>query len=301
MPKGGSAALPRALARVIEAHRGLILTNQSVTTLLVEGRRCVGVETADGRRYRARQGVLSTIHIKHLVSMAPREVWSEEFLRGVDRWQPGVSMFVAHYAASEPPGFSANGAMLTPVAAGIPTSVERLLRLGPEFRQGRVALDDPVLLVLCPTAADPSRAPEGKHILKVIGFQPYELPEGPAHWDAIKARVAEANLASLRRYAPNLTDEVLLARAVKSPLDLERFNTHNWHGSCHGGDMDPAQSGLNRPAPGWAQHRLPLEGLYQTGATTHPGGSVSAGPGRNAAMVMLKDLGVPLEAVLAYG
>ena len=111
--------------------------------------------------------------------------------------------------------------------------------------------------------------------------------------------MADANLAYLRRFAPNLTNDVILAAVAKSPLDLERFNAHNWHGSCHGGDMDPSQSGTNRPVPGWAQHRLPLQGLYQTGATTHPGGSVSGGPGRNAAMVMLKDLGLSLEAVIA--
>jgi phytoene dehydrogenase-like protein len=37
---------------------------------------------------------------------------------------------------------------------------------------------------------------------------------------------------------------------------------------------------------------MPVEGLYQTGATTHPGGSVSGRPGRNAARVVLADLGV---------
>ena len=95
----------------------------------------------------------------------------------------------------------------------------------------------------------------------------------------------------LRRYAPNLTDDKILATVVKSPLDLERQNRHNWHGTCHGGDLSPAQSGSLRPAPGWASHRMPIPGLYQTGATTHPGGSVSAGPGRNAAMVLLDDLG----------
>jgi phytoene dehydrogenase-like protein len=64
-----------------------------------------------------------------------------------------------------------------------------------------------------------------------------------------------------------------------------------WHGTFHGGDRGLANSGALRPAPGWAQHRMPIPGLYQTGGTTHPGGSVTGGPGRNAAMVMLSDLG----------
>jgi phytoene dehydrogenase-like protein len=44
---------------------------------------------------------------------------------------------------------------------------------------------------------------------------------------------------------------------------------------------------------------MPIPGLYQTGATTHPGGSVSAGPGRNAAMVVLKDSGISFESVIS--
>ena len=54
-----------------------------------------------------------------------------------------------------------------------------------------------------------------------------------------------------------------------------------------------------RPAPGWAQHRMPIAGLYQTGSTTHPGGSISGGPGRNAAAVMLNDFGRSLDEIVA--
>jgi phytoene dehydrogenase-like protein len=208
-------------------------------------------------------------------------------------------MFVAHYATAQPPRFPVDGGEIASVAAGTPQSVQRMLRVGSEFTRGLLATDDPVLLVLAPTVADPSRAPAGRHTLKVVGFQPYELAGGPQRWDQLKEEVAEANLAALRRYAPNLDQDAILASHVKSPLDLERFNPHNWHGSCHGGDMGPAQSGALRPAPGWAGHRTPIPGLYQTGATTHPGGSVSAAPGRNAAMVLLRDLGFDPQEVLA--
>jgi phytoene dehydrogenase-like protein len=46
---------------------------------------------------------------------------------------------------------------------------------------------------------------------------------------------------------------------------------------------------------------MPIAGLYQTGSTTHPGGSISGGPGRNAAAVMLRDFGTPIESVIAKG
>jgi phytoene dehydrogenase-like protein len=46
------------------------------------------------------------------------------------------------------------------------------------------------------------------------------------------------------------------------------------------------------------KHRMPIPGLYQTSAITHPGGSVTGAPGRNASMVLLKDLGRNLNGVI---
>ena len=43
---------------------------------------------------------------------------------------------------------------------------------------------------------------------------------------------------------------------------------------------------------------MPIPGLYQTGACTAPGGSITGMPGRNAAVAILKDFGSSLEAVL---
>jgi phytoene dehydrogenase-like protein len=68
--------------------------------------------------------------------------------------------------------------------------------------------------------------------------------------------------------------------------------------SAHAGAQSASQVGPMRPMLGWAQHRMPIPGLYQTGATTHPGGSVTGGPGRNAATVMLKDFGTSIEEVV---
>lgn len=299
LPRGGSAALPDALARFVEDRGGTILTGRRVTELVVESGRCVAVRDDAGETHRARRAVLSSIHPKHLVAMAEETSWGEDFVKGIEEWRAGISMFAAHYATTEAPTFETPEGTITPVAAGAPHSVERMLRIDLDFALRRVALDDPPLLVLCPTVADPTRAPEGHHTLKIVGFQPYELGEGAERWDEIRDGVAEANFEHLRRYAPGLTADKVLAEAVKSPLDLERMNAHNWHGSCHGGDQDPAQSGAMRPVPGWATHRMPIPGLYQTGSTTHPGASVSAGPGRNAAWVMLDDLGIDRRSIFA--
>src|SRR5215468_3751500 len=97
IPKGGSGVLTQALARFIEARGGTLLTNKWVKRLIVENGRCVGVECSDGSSYRAEKAVVSTIHIKHLVDMAPRDLWGQDFIEGVETWQGGPTLFVQHY------------------------------------------------------------------------------------------------------------------------------------------------------------------------------------------------------------
>ena len=299
LPKGGSGMLTQALARYLEAHGAVILTNKWIKRLIIEDKKCVGVECSDGSSYRAAKAVVSTIHIKHLMDMAPRELWGQDFVDGVDTWQAENAMFVTHYATSEPPKFAVEGGTLSPVEAGILVRPDRALRYAYDDARGVVNLEEPSLQIICCSVADSTRAPAGMHTLKVLGWQPYELKEGPEHWDKIKNDVSDANLKFLQEFAPNLTDDKILAHFVESPLDLERMNPHFWHGSAHAGAQSAAQTGPMRPMPGWAQHRMPIAGLYQTGATTHPGGSVTGGPGRNAATVMLKDFGTSIEEVVA--
>jgi phytoene dehydrogenase-like protein len=301
-PVGGSGSLPKALTALIEAHGGAVLPAKPVRELILENGKCVGVVTEDGETHRARKAVVSTIHIKHLVKMAPEAAWGDIFTQGVEQWQPGFTLFAAHYALSEPPLYPISDTRMPAVAAGIGGSSDNMLRLMNDIRRGKIHQDDPSMLIVCSSVVDETRTPPGKHTLKVLSFFPYELADGGAQrWDAIKEEVAQRNLDHLRKFVPNLTADVILGKCIESPLDLERRNRHNWHGTCHGGDLSPAQSGKLRPVPNWASHRLPIAGLYQTGATTHPGGSVSGGPGRNAAWVVLDDLGISLESVIKQG
>src|SRR2546429_9455002 len=69
-----------------------------------------------------------------------------------------------------------------------------------------VNLETPSIHAICCSIADPTRAPAGMHTIKIVAYHPYELKEGPQHWDEIKDQVSDANLKFLRRFAPNLTD-----------------------------------------------------------------------------------------------
>jgi phytoene dehydrogenase-like protein len=302
IPVGGSGELARVLVEVIEQGGGEVLCDRRVVGLVLEGGRCEGVVTEDGERHLAREAVLSTIHVKELVEMAPPEAWGEDFVYAIDTYDEGIAAFAAHYATTAAPRYPLrDGGEIEAVSAGVAGWPEDILRMGRDVREGRLVLDGAWLLFPAPTVADPTRAPAGRHTVKILGMQPYDPGGGPESWAGLRERIAANQLEHLRRAAPNLTDETILAELIVSPVDLERSNPHMWHGTFHGGDRSLANSGALRPAPGWAQHRMPIPGLYQTGGTTHPGGSVTGGPGRNAAIVMLTDLGEDPTAVMAPG
>jgi phytoene dehydrogenase-like protein len=300
LPEGGSIRLPRALARVIEERGGTILASKRVTRIAVVGGRATAVETSDGDVYEAEKAIVSTIHIKHLPGIVGEKNLPGDYLAGVERWKPNLTMFVTHYAMSEAPRFRTEDGAATSVTMGGLESLDAYAAMLAAFRAGRVDLHEPVFLALTPTVIDPSRAPAGGHTFKVVSFLPYELAEGPEHWDSIKQEVSSELFDRLSRLSPNLSRRIVLAEHVDSPLDLERRNPANWRGSCHGGANSPEQSGYFRPVEGWSSYRTPVAGLYQNGACAHPGGSVSGLPGRNCAEIFLGDLGSSLaEAIQA--
>jgi phytoene dehydrogenase-like protein len=300
IPVGGSGSLTDALVRSLEDNGGSVVCNRRVARLILENGRCTGVETDDGEQYLAREAVLSSVHVKHLVDMAPAEAWGEDFVYGVDTYDIGMSGMACYFATSEPPLFETGDGRRSAVSAGTVGWPDDVVQLGRDMKDGRFGEEVRWLLAATPTIADPSRAPEGMHTMKLLGPQTWRPPNG-RRWDEVKDEVADRWLEHLRRFAPNVTDEKIVARYVKSPEDIERSNPHMVHGAFHGGDRSYPYSGKFRPVPGWASHRMPIPGLYQTGATTSVGGSITGIPGRNAAIVMLNDLGTSIEEVVAGG
>jgi phytoene dehydrogenase-like protein len=305
LPRGGSGELVRALVEVIEEGGGEIICDQRVVELILSDGRCSGVVTEDGTRHVARRAVLSTVHVKDLVQMASPADWGEDFAYAIDTYDEGISAFAAHYATTAAPRYpTRDGGEIEVVSAGVAGWGADIRRMGRDVRDGRVVRDGAWLLFPTPTVADPTRAPVGHHTVKILGMQPYQpageavATDAPEAWRRLREEIAAVHLGHLRRAAPNMVDDSILAELIVSPVDLERSNPHMWRGTFHGGDRSLANSGAQRPAPGWAQHRMPIPGLYQTGGTTHPGGSVTGGPGRNAAIVMLADLGEDLDEVV---
>ena len=89
------------------------------------------------------------------------------------------------------------------------------------------------------------------------------------------------------RFAPGFSTSVM-AHKLFLPKDIED-DINMPGGNTQHGELTLDQLFMMRPAPGYADYRTPLKNLYQCGASTHPGGAVSAVPGHNAAREILKD------------
>jgi phytoene dehydrogenase-like protein len=287
-PVGGSGMLPRALACLIQDHGGRVITGSPVVEITVEDGRASGVVTASEKRYRARRAVLSTIHAARLVEVLDGKVVPEDFRSAMQNWKPGITLFAAHLALPGIPSFATGRDTWISSTAGAYGSTEGLTKQIAAHRAGSTYDDDPWILVVNACAVDPDRAPNGGATLKLLTIAPRELSE--TNWSEERGRYGSA---LVNRIAKRMDFDPRDALAIlpECPLDLEERNPHNFLGSCHGGDLADAQSGVKRPVAGYSRYRLFVPGLYQTGATTHPGGSVSGRPGRNAARVMLSDLG----------
>jgi phytoene dehydrogenase-like protein len=132
------------------------------------------------------------------------------------------------------------------------------------------------------TPYDQSVAPPGRHTMSVFAqYAPYALRSGT--WADRRDEIADATLALVARHAPDVVD-CIVERQVLGPPDVEAriglTGGHIFQGECL-----PEQMWDRRFAP-----RTPVTGLYLCGAGTHPGGSVMAVNGRNAAMAVLADL-----------
>lgn len=300
IPAGGSGRLIDALTGYLEARGAEFHLETRVSELILELGRCAGVRTQDGRVFRARKGVVSTVHVKHLVDMAPDEAWGEVFRFGVETYNVGVPFFAAYLATSAPPVFETPHGPRCAVSAGYAGWLEDLVQSGRDIYDKRLSDRIAWLLVATPTLADPGRAPDGHHTVKFLTHTIYDLPgTGAAGWSDRKEAFTDRLIETIRRFCPGFTEDVVLARLTKSPVDIEAANPHMIHGAPHGGDRSIAFAGDQRPVPGWAAHRMPIPGLWQTGGTTHPGGSITGIPGRNAARVILEDTGFAPAKVMA--
>jgi phytoene dehydrogenase-like protein len=133
---------------------------------------------------------------------------------------------------------------------------------------------------------DPDMAPPGKHVMSCfIQYAPYHLKG--SDWDREKDNLGDTVQRTLESFFPGFSN-LILHREVVTPLDIERVVGLS-EGNIFAGEFLAPQMFFFRPAPGWNQYRTPIDGYYQCGSGTHPGGCVMGAPGKLASQQILKD------------
>jgi len=136
--------------------------------------------------------------------------------------------------------------------------------------RGRHA-ERPFVLLVQPTIADPTRAPEGKH----VAWAYCHVPNGST------GDMTAAIETQVERFAPGFRD-LVLARATKNAQAMEAYDANYVGGDINGGVGDWRQL-LFRPVVRWNPYTTPDRGIYLCSSSTPPGGGVHGMSGMLAA------------------
>ncbi|MBL7261117.1 phytoene desaturase family protein [Paractinoplanes lichenicola] len=284
-PIGGSGALPAALLRLLEAHGATLHTTAEVDHVAVRDGRVTGVRTFDGRTFTARRAVVMSSNVARLPDMLD-EV-PTDLAAAKQAWRPGLSVFAVHAALRTDLAFT-NG--LHSVAAGLGDTAGIARQLD-AFYRGETDTTNPWLLVVNQSVVDRTRAPEGAGTFKILTIAPWTRADARP-WSKAKADFGADLIDLVRTRVPTLDP---ISIRMESPHDIAAHNPHNVGGSCHGGEFHlPTGERL----VGWPHYTTSIPGLFLTGSTSHPGGSVSGRPGRNTARTILSKLGLNPATVM---
>jgi phytoene dehydrogenase-like protein len=294
--RGGTHHLASSLRRVVEAHKGSVITCADVTEIIYEDGAAKGVKCADGREFRADR-VVSTLNPQQTFGkLLTQEQAGDEDISWAEGWAwDEISLFVANWGMVGPTpeydGYEAdvNEALIVVMGYESPEDVLEhfaAVREGklPEKMAGhgtRMSAFDPLLV--------PNHVPYGPHhAMRWESWVPYA-----SGWDEKqKEDYGNKCLEYWGSFAPNLLKQNTRIRVYWSPLDIETHLNTMTRGSIKHGAYMSLQLGYNRPAPDFSAYKTPFKGLYLAGASTHPGGMVILGPGYNASRVVAEDMGL---------
>ena len=298
--RGGMGAVSRSIAGAYQSFGGELRTESGVDTIIVNNGKATGVALDNGDEISARL-VVSAMDVKRtfLTCMDKSDV-PADFYHRVENFKIRGSSGKVNIALDGMPTFPAlpEGSTLYHSDMHFIDSLERMERAYDDWKAGTWS-KDPYIDMVIPTMTDPTMAPPGKHFMSCfVQYCPYQI-EGRDWTDVEREQFAATVIEQIANYSPDFK-ELILHYEVRTPQDIER-EIGITEGNIFHGELTMDQLLFNRPIPGYAQYRTPVNGLYMCGSSTHPGGGVMAAPGANAAREILLDLRRPSTVPENFG
>lgn len=258
--------------------------SERITTALADELCCQGGRVITGRWIRSlddlpkARAVLLDVTPRQFVQMAGDRLPSR-YRRGLERFSYGPGACKVDWALSGPVPWQA--------AACRQAVTVHLGGTAAEIAQGEAGVaagrhpERPYCIVVQPSIADATRAPEGRHTLWAY----CHVPSGSTV--DMTGRIE----AQIERFAPGFRD-LVLARVTTTAADMERYNPNCVGGDVGGGLPTPRQIVFG-PSLRWNPYRTALPGVYLCSAATPPGAGVHGMCGYGAARAALAGLRLP--------
>lgn len=285
--KGGNGSVSAAIAGSAQSFGAEIRTQAPVAQVLIENGKAVGVVLEGGEEVRGKRVISGADPRRTFLQLVGAKHLPAEFVAEIERFKFRGTSAKVNLALGEAPDFTCMpgpGPHLRG-AISISPSIDYLERAYDQAKYGEFS-QRPYMDIIIPSAIDPGMAPPGKHVMSIFAqYAPYHLNGG---WtDAKRNAFGDAVIDTLAQYAPNIKSAIL-HRQVVVPTDIENMVGIS-EGNIFHGELTLQQMFFLRPLPGWAKYKTPIDGLYQCGSGTHPGGGVMGAPGRNAALGILAE------------
>ena len=285
--KGGNGGFTQVLARAAQAYGAEILLDSPVAHVITKDGKAVGVALEDGTEFSA-DIVVSALDPRRTFTqlVEPRELPSD-LVENIDRFKfQGTSAKV---------NFALDGLPKYPALGDRGDQYRGFTNIGPSMEYLERAFDDakygwyskrPYIDCAIQSIIDPDMAPPGKHVMSCfVQYAPYHLKG--SDWDTEREKFGDTVQATFESFFPGFGD-LVLQREIVTPLDIERV-VGLTEGNIFAGEFFAPQMYFFRPAPGWNQYRTPIDGYYQCGSGTHPGGCVMGAPGKLASQQIIRD------------
>jgi beta-carotene ketolase (CrtO type) len=146
------------------------------------------------------------------------------------------------------------------------------------------------------TLWDPSRSPEGKHLVGVEEFTAPLRFFTPGDWKRIEGEVADLMVDQWRHYAPNMTRDNIESVRLTMPRDVLATHPDMKEGGYSQGTTMASQSGRFRPIPELSGYRTVLPNLYNCSSSMHSGSGIGRGNSLNCWRAIAGDLGVDADS-----
>ncbi len=281
--KGGAATIIDALVKAITARGGHVESGVTVGRVTHSAGRATGIELADGRKIMAKRAVIAGVAPGAVTSLTGG-TGDARFDRAMTDYAHAPGTMMIHLAMSALPDWTAGPDLKRFAYVHLAPSMDQMARTYAQAQAGLLP-DEPVIVVGQPTAVDPTRAPDGRHVLWVqVRMAPGTIRGDAkgritaAGWGPAARPFADRVLGIIEAYAPGTTAKIIGERIV-TPLDLQAENPNLVGGDQVCGSHHLSQHFMFRPARGHADGSTPIRNLHLTGAAVWPGAGTGAGSG----------------------